>query len=82
MFNTLAVLPRFEVTLEGPKQLTQEELFITGRVVAEYVWGLYVHVFEYIHVLGVFYILRVRNQKLHFHHFHAGTHLVRGLTEQ
>ena len=32
---TCAVLPRFEVTLEGPKQLTQEDNFITGRAVAE-----------------------------------------------
>ena len=29
------VLPRFEVTLEGPKQLTQEETFIVGKAVAE-----------------------------------------------
>ena len=30
-----AVLPRFEVTLEGPKQLTEEEDFITGKVAAK-----------------------------------------------
>ena len=31
----LPVLPRFEVTLEVPKQLTREEDFITGKVSAK-----------------------------------------------
>ena len=34
-FYACAVLPKFELTLEGPKQLTQEEDFITGKVVAK-----------------------------------------------
>jgi len=33
------VLPRFEVILEGPKQLTREEEYITGRVIAKYTFG-------------------------------------------
>ena len=31
----ITVLPKFEVTLEGPKQLTEEEDFITGKVAAK-----------------------------------------------